>query len=98
MTHVSVAITVVKTLTVVFGALITYFAYTAYRRTEARELRALAVGFGVVTLGSVLGGATDLGGAVLELPGTQDVLVGVLVQSLLTLVGFAVITYSLYRE
>jgi len=98
MTHVTVAIAVTKTLTVVLGALITYLAYTAYRRTEARELRALAVGFGVVTLGSVLGGATDVGSEVLELTGTQGVLVGVLVQSLLTLAGFAVITYSLYRE
>jgi len=98
MTHVTVAIAATKTLTVVLGGVITYFAYTAYRRTEARELRALAVGFGVVTLGSVLGGATDLGSDVVQLSDTRAVLVGVLVQSLLTLVGFAVITYSLYRE
>lgn len=98
MSHVTLAIAAIKTLTVVFGALITYLAYSAYRRTDARELRALAVGFGVVTLGSVLGGAVDLGGDAVSAVGPDAILLGVLVQSLLTLVGFAVITYSLYTE
>jgi len=98
MSHLTVAIAATKTLTVVLGALITYLAYTAYRRTEARELRALAAGFGVVTVGSVLGGAVDVGSDVVGVTGQRAILVGVLVQSLLTLVGFAVITYSLYRE
>ncbi|MFC7137930.1 hypothetical protein ACFQRB_18750 [Halobaculum litoreum] len=98
MSHLTIAIAATKTLTFVFGALITYLSYTAFRRTGAFELRALAVGFGVVTVGSVLGGGIDLLGDVLTGAGLQTVLYGVLAQSILTMVGFGIITYSLYRE
>lgn len=95
MTH-PVAIAVTKTLAGVLGGVITYLALVAYRRTGAAELRALAVGFGVVTLGSVLGGVVDLvaDGTI----GEAGLLLGVLVQSVVTALGFAIITYSLYRE
>lgn len=98
MSHLVVGIAVTKGAIAVLGGLITYLALVAYRRTGARELRALAVGFGVVTLGSVLGGVVDFASD----PGTgfggEGLLLGVFVQSAVMLVGFAVITYSLYRE
>ena len=88
---ISVAIVAVKGLTLVFGALITYLAFKAYRRTGGSSLRALAIGFGIVTLGSALAGvANQVLGVSLS--------VGVLLQSLLTALGFAVITYSLYAD
>lgn len=88
-TSISAAIVAVKAVTFVLGALVTYLAFKAYRQTGASSLQALAIGFGVVTLGSALAGvAHQLLGV--SLP------VGVFVQSLLTAVGFAVITYSLY--
>jgi len=80
-----------KLLTLVLGGLITLLALRAYRRTGARELRALAVGFGIVTAGAVLAGLTDL----LLGVGFQT---SVLVQSVVTAVGFAVIAYSLYAD
>ena len=88
---ISVAIILVKSLTLVLGALITYLAFKAYRRTGGSSLRSLAIGFGIVTLGSALAGVADqlLG---VSLP------IGVLLQSLLTALGFAVITYSLYAD
>lgn len=46
-----------KTLTLVFGGLITYFAYSAYHRTRIPALRALTIGFGTVTVGAFLAGA-----------------------------------------
>lgn len=80
-----------KTMTLIMGGLITYFAYRAYRRTESRALGALAVGFGVVTLGVLAAGIADQFLA-------YDPLDALLIESALTLVGFAVILYSLYAE
>ncbi|KTG18794.1 DUF7521 family protein [Haloferax profundi] len=88
---VTTFIIVVKTGILVLGGLITYFSYKAYRRTRSPSLRALAIGFGVVTSGALLAGAFDVLLAV-------DLATGVLIDSILTLIGFAVITYSLYVE
>ncbi len=84
-------IVALKTITLVLGGLITYFAYKAYRRTGAPSLRALAVGFGIVTLGTLIAGVVDqlISGAFQ---------LGLLVESALIAVGFAVIVYSLYAE
>lgn len=98
MSHLTVAITVVKTLTFLLGGAITYVSWQAYRRTGARPLRALAAGFAVVTVGGVLGGVTDLVAPAFAVTGQRTVLLGVFVNSVLTLVGFGVITYSLYAE
>jgi len=81
--------TVLKTITLLLGGLITYHAVQAYRRTGARSLRALAIGFGVITLGSGLAGVVDL---VTPL-GREAALV---VESLFTSIGFGAILYSLY--
>lgn len=80
-----------KVATLVLGGLISFLSWRAYKRTDAPPLRALAVGFAVVTLGTFLGGAV-----VLLTPETT--LTGIVVSSVLSLVGFAVITYSLYME
>ncbi len=91
MTDVSVAIVVLKTLTLALGGLITYQAYRAFRRTGSPALRSLTVGFGLVTLGSLLAGLVD---QIVRLP--TDV--ALVVESLLAAVGFAVILYSLYVD
>ncbi|WP_101296437.1 DUF7521 family protein [Halegenticoccus soli] len=90
-TLVTTAIIAVKTGILVLGGLITYFSWKAYRRTGARALRALAIGFGIVTLGAFVGGLTH---QVLHIPLDASVLV----DAVLTLLGFAVITYSLYAD
>jgi len=82
-------IVVTKTLTLLLGGLITYFAYKAYRRTGAPSLRMLSIGFGVVTVGSLVAGVLDQAVGL-------DFRVGLLVESALIAVGFAVIVYSLY--
>ena len=73
------------------GALITYFASQAYQRTDERALGALAVGFGIVIIGALLAGIADL-----VLDAAQ--LDALLIESVLTAIGFAVILYSLYVE
>ena len=88
---VSTAIIIVKTIILVLGGLITYFSLKAYRRTDARPLGLLSLGFGIITFGATIAGALDV---ILEL----NLVVGVLVDSVLTLIGFAIIMYSLYVE
>ncbi|MFD1647385.1 DUF7521 family protein [Haloarchaeobius litoreus] len=93
MTHLSALVIAFKTLALVFGGLITYFAAKAYRRTGSPALRALAVGFGFVTLGAMLAGAMDQ-----FIMGPADRTVALAIESLLTTVGFGVILYSLYAD
>ena len=80
-----------KTVTLLLGALITYFAYKAYRRTDSLALGALAVGFGIVTFGALIAGTVD---QVLSYERNT----ALVVESALTMVGFAVILYSLYVD
>ncbi|MWV41584.1 hypothetical protein [Natrialba sp. INN-245] len=88
-TSTAVALAVVKTLVLVVGSVITFFAYRAYQRTRQRALGYLAGGFGLVTLGLVLAGMLY---EILSVP----LRLGLLLESLLMLAGFLVIAYSLY--
>lgn len=90
-TETAIALAVVKTLVLVVGGIITYFAFKAYRRTRQRALGMLASGFGIVTLGLVMAGLLY---EVLNVP----LVTGVLIESVLALVGFAIIAYSLYVQ
>ena len=89
--EVTVTLAVVKTLVLVVGSVITYFAYKAYRRTRHRPLGYLAAGFAIVTLGLVLAGLLY---ELLNVP----LAVGILIESLLALIGFVVIAFSLYAQ
>jgi hypothetical protein len=80
-----------KTVVLVVGGLVTYFAARAYRRTRARPIGALALGFGVVTLGALVSGVAD------QLLRVEMIWV-LVVESGLTAAGFLVILYSLYVE
>lgn len=80
---------VLKTLNLVFGGLISLYAYRAYRRTGSPALRAVAVGFAVVTVGAFLAGFVDL-----FLPLTAEA--AQLVEAAFTTVGFGVILYSIF--
>ncbi|MDQ2071792.1 hypothetical protein RBH20_04480 [Haloarcula sp. H-GB4] len=78
-----------KTVTVLLGGLITYFAARAALRTRATGLTYLAVGFATVTVGSLIAGVAD------QLFGLSTN-AALIFENALTAVGFAVITYSLY--
>ena len=88
---VTLLVVVLKTITLTLGGLTTFFAYKAYRRTGSPALGALALGFGVVTLGAFLAGLAD------QVVGADRTLV-LVIESALTAAGFAVITYSMYVE
>lgn len=89
--YIEMAIIVVKTIILGLGGAITYIAYKAYRSRQERSMGVLALGFGIVTLGALLGGIVD-----------QLLMVsfsiGVLIESILVALGFACIMYSLYLE
>jgi hypothetical protein len=89
--HITTAVLVFKTLTLVLGGMITYYSYRAYRRTASRALRALALGFGIVTLGALFAGIVDQLIAV-------DPDLAFVVESAFTTIGFAIILYSLYAD
>ncbi|MBP1921849.1 hypothetical protein J2751_000846 [Halorubrum alkaliphilum] len=90
-THIEIAIIVAKTAILLLGGSITYYALRAFERTGDPSLRALGVGFGIVTVGALVGGVSH---QIIR----ADLAVGIAINSLLTAVGFAVIVYSLYVE
>ncbi|MFC6613796.1 hypothetical protein ACFQAS_02270 [Halopenitus salinus] len=89
--YIDLLIIVAKTAILLLGGSITYYATRAYRRTGDRSLRALAIGFGFVTVGALLGGILDQGL-------NWDIAIGIAINSVLTAFGFGVIVYSLYIE
>lgn len=96
MTHgasaaISSAIIAAKSGILVLGGLITYFSFKAHRRTGSKALRALWIGFAFVTVGALIAGVLD---QFFHL----ELQLSILIDSLLSLIGFAVITYSLYTE
>lgn len=90
--HTPALVVALKAITLGLGGLISYLSYRAYRRTNARALGYLALGFGVITLGSLLAGVFD---QFLTSVGRSTALI---IESGLTAIGFAIITYSLYSE
>ena len=89
MTDIATVVVFAKAVVLPLGVGITFFAYRAYRRTGAAAMRSFALGFAVLTLGSVLGGGLDqLAGVGLD--------VGLLVDSVFTAVGFVILARSLY--
>lgn len=89
-TEVQFAIAIVKTLILLTGGAVTFFAYRAYVRTQDRSLGWLATGFGLITFGVLLAGFVS---ELLE----RSLAVGILLESLLVLAGLVVIAYSLYE-
>ncbi|WP_436927069.1 DUF7521 family protein [Halosimplex amylolyticum] len=108
--HATTILVALKTITLLLGGLITYFSYKAYSRSGARPLWYLAVGFGIVTLGTLFAGLVDqlLRFSLLSaesIPITTAALsdravadIALVLESALTAIGFAVIVYSLYSE
>lgn len=78
-----------KTLNLVLGGVITYYAYRAYRRTGVAALGAVAAGFAIVTFGVLIAGFVD------QLPLLHTEL-ALIVEAVFTAVGFFVILYSLH--
>lgn len=86
--ELSAVIVGANTITLVFGTAITGYAYRAYLRTRSHALKALAIGFGLVTIGTLLSG-------VLHQFASVSLLFSTAIQSVFTAVGLVVLAYSL---
>lgn len=91
MNHLTILIVILKTAALLLGGTITYLSFKAFRRSGSPALRSLTIGFGLVTLGALLAGVAD------QVIGLQTD-VALVVESALTVVGFAVIVSSLYSN
>lgn len=80
-------LSVVRTLVLILGLLIAYFAYKAYRRTGERHLRDAAIGFTIVAIG------VFIEGVLFEFLDWELVTVHI-IESVIIAIGFAVILYS----
>ena len=88
---VTVFAVVASAVVLVLGGVITHLAYRAARRTGSPVMRRFAGGFALVTLGLLTGGGLHqvLGWRLVD---------GVLVQRVLTALGFGLLVYSLYAH
>lgn len=89
--QLQLAIVAANTATLVAGGFVTLLAFRAHRRTGSRSLRALTVGLGCITAGTLLGG-------LLRQSGVAPLLVGVTVQSVCIALGFLLLGWSLVRN
>ena len=80
---------VLKTLIGILGLLLAYLSIKAYRTSHTKTMLFLAIGFGIITVGSILAGLSFefLGFSLLQVN---------IVESLMILVGFIMIMYSIY--
>lgn len=88
MNDVELVIGLANTVILLCGGFVTLLALRAYRRTGIVALHALALGLGIVTVGSLVGG-------VLFHTTRADLAAAVAVQSTISAVGFAVLAYSI---
>lgn len=91
MSELTTPIVAVKSIILLLGGGITYIAARAYRRTGEKALRALSLGFGIITLGALVSGVANQGFSV-------SLAMGVFINSIFVAVGLAVILYSLYIQ
>lgn len=81
-------VSLVKTGILVLGGFVTLMSLRAYRRTGDTGLLYLGSGFGVITVGTFLAG---VGYNIFNVTFAD----GILIESLLLLIGFGIIAYSL---
>ncbi|NSL76603.1 MAG: hypothetical protein HS049_03255 [Thaumarchaeota archaeon] len=78
-----------KSLIGVLGLLLAYLSIKAYRKSKSKNMLFLSIGFGIITVGSILAGLSFefLGFSLLQVN---------IVESLMILVGFIMVMYSIY--
>ena len=82
-------VTAAKLAALILGAFIVYLAYKGYRRNRSKPLLYVAVGFALITAGTFAEGIlyVVLGSALLA---------AIAAGTIVTLLGFAAILYSIY--
>ena len=89
MSEIPLALRTLKFAIVVLGTMLVYLGIKGYLRTRSKAMVFLSLGFGLITAGSVAAGI------LFEFLGYQFVDVSI-VESIMVLVGFATLIYSIY--
>ena len=82
-------VTVIKLVALVLGVFIVYLAYKGYRRNSSKPLLYVALGFALITAGTMVEG-------ILYVIIGQELLVALFVSTVITVIGFLAIIYSIY--
>ena len=86
--------TVTKIVALILGAFIVYLAYRGFRRNRSRPLLYVAVGFALITGGTIAEGILYV--VVGSIGSVLSLLVAITVGTAITVLGFATIIYSIY--
>ena len=78
-----------KSLIGILGLLLAYLSLKAYRKSKSNNMLFLSIGFGIITVGSILAGL------LFEFLGFSLLQVNI-VESFIILIGFIMIMYSIY--
>ncbi len=81
--------TVAKMIALVLGAFIVYLAYKGYRRNSSRPLLFVALGFALITVGTISEG-------LLYVIAGSELLAAIAIGTAITVMGFFAIIYSVY--
>jgi len=83
--------TITKVVALILGAFIVYLAYRGFRRNRSRPLFYVAVGFALITAGTIAEGLlyVIIGSELVE---------ATAVGTAITILGFMAIIYSIYSE
>ena len=80
---------ILKSGIVLFGLILTYLSLKSYYKTKSKNMFFLALGFSIITVGSVVAGLS------FEFLGFTLQQVNI-VESLMILIGFIMLIYSIY--
>jgi uncharacterized membrane protein YdjX (TVP38/TMEM64 family) len=81
--------TLTKVVALILGAFIVYLAYKGYKRNSSKPLLYVALGFALITAGTIVEG-------VLYVMLGSELLNAIATGTAVTILGFAVIIYSIY--
>jgi len=82
-------VTVIKLVALVLGTFIVYLAYKGYRRNTSKPLLYVALGFALITAATIVEG-------ILYVVVGSDLLVALFISTIITVIGFVAIIYSVY--
>jgi len=81
--------TLTKVVALILGAFIVYLAYKGYKRNSSKPLLYVALGFALITAGTIVEG-------ILYVMLGSELLNAIATGTTVTILGFAVIIYSIY--
>lgn len=82
-------VTIVKMAALILGAFVVHLAYKGYKRNSSRPLLYVAIGFALITAGTIMEG-------ILYVVFISDLLVAIAVGTTVTVLGLLAIIYSIY--